>query len=59
VLDQWKDMKYGSTMYRLNDAAMQIDHGADGSLLFKCSDGWGQPDFGDLIFEVRMDRHAS
>lgn len=53
--NQWRDEKFGSTMYRLNNAAMEISHGSDGVIDFRCSDGWGPPDFNDLVFQLRLD----
>lgn len=51
--NQWRDEKYGSTMYHLNNAAMEIVPQPDGSVLLRCSDGWGEPDFNDLVLQVK------
>lgn len=58
LFNQWKDEEYGATMYHLNNAAMQVAESADGSAVLRCSDGWGEPDFGDLLVQVRHDRGA-
>ena len=50
--NQWRDEKYGSTMYRVNNAAMELVPQPDASILVRCSDGWGQPDFNDLVFQI-------
>lgn len=52
IFNLWRDEKYGSTMYRLNNAAMQIDAQQDEVFLVRCSDGWGEPDFNDLVFQL-------
>jgi hypothetical protein len=52
LVNQWRDEKYGSTMYRLNNAAMEIVQQPDGSILARCSDGWGEPNFNDLVFQA-------
>lgn len=54
LFNQWRDEKHGSTMYHLNNAAIEILKQADGSLLLRCSDGWGAPNFEDLVLEVRV-----
>jgi len=53
-VNQWRDEKFGSTMYRLNNAAMEILPGPNGLLDFRCSDGWGAADFNDLIFQLQL-----
>ncbi|WP_337169514.1 hypothetical protein [Gemmatimonas aurantiaca] len=50
--NQWRDEKYGSTMYRVNNAAMELVPQPDASILVRCSDGWGEPDFNDLVFQI-------
>ena len=50
--NQWRDEKDGSTMYRLNNAAMELVPQPDGSILARCSDGFGEPDFNDLVFQL-------
>jgi hypothetical protein len=50
--NQWRDEKYGSTMYHLNNAAMEVEQQPDGSFLLKCSDGWSTPNFEDLVVRV-------
>jgi len=57
IFNQWRDEKYGSTMYHLNNAAIEVVAQADGSVLLRCSDGWGEPDFDDLV--VSLVRTAS
>lgn len=49
LFNQWRDEKYGSTMYHLNNAAMEVQAQPDGSFLIRCSDGWGEADFNDLV----------
>ena len=54
ITNQWRDEKYGTTMYSLNAAAMEILHETDGSVLLRCSDGWGtDPSFDDLVVRLR------
>jgi hypothetical protein len=50
--NQWRDEKYASTMYHLNNAAMEIEQQSDGSVLLKCSDGWSEPNFEDLVVRI-------
>lgn len=52
LVNQWRDERHGSTMYHLNNAAMELVRQPDGSILARCSDGWGEPDFNDLVFLV-------
>jgi len=52
ITNQWRDDKYGTTMYKLNNAAMEVLEQADNSLLLRCSDGWGDADFNDLVVQV-------
>jgi hypothetical protein len=55
--NQWRDEKYGTTMYRLNNAAMDIVPQDDGSDVLRCSDGWGeQVDFNDLVVKLTQKR---
>ena len=54
LFNQWRDEKHGSTMYHLNNAAMEIVEQPDAALLLRCSDGWGEPDFQDLVVELRV-----
>jgi hypothetical protein len=49
LMNVWRDEKYGSTMHGLNNAGMQRSLEADGSVVLRCSDGWGPPQFDDLI----------
>jgi hypothetical protein len=49
----WRDEKYGATMYGLNAAAIQLEKQDNGDFLLRCSDGWGEPDFNDLVALVR------
>jgi hypothetical protein len=51
LFNQWRDEKYGATMYHLNNAAMEIVPRGDGPVIIRCSDGWGEPNFDDLVFE--------
>ena len=55
----WRDEKYGTTMYRLNAAAMRVTQEPQRWLL-ECSDGWGtEPDFHDLVCRLTVDTGAS
>lgn len=54
IWNVWRDVKYGTTLYGLNAAAIDVHENADGSVLLQCSDGWGGPDFNDLV--VRVER---
>ena len=52
----WRDEKYGTMMYHLNAAAMDVREQPDGSLLMCCSDGWGtEPSFEDLVVRLAID----
>jgi hypothetical protein len=50
--NQWRDEKHGTTMYHLNNAAMQIEKESSNVFLVRCSDGWGPIDLSDLEFRV-------
>ena len=54
VFNQWRDAKYGTTMYSLNNAAMEVLEQQDGSLLLRCSHGCGDVDFSDLVVDLRL-----
>jgi hypothetical protein len=55
LTNQWRDEKYGSTMYRLNNAAIEVVPQDDGSVILRCSDGWGEPDFESLVVQLWKD----
>jgi hypothetical protein len=55
----WRDEKYGSTMYGLNAAAIQVESQDNGEFVLRCSDGSGEPDFNDLVALVRHVRRES
>jgi hypothetical protein len=60
LVNQWRDEKYGTTMYSLNAAAIDIQSQSDGSVRLLCSDGWGtEPDFEDLVVRLRVERAPS
>jgi hypothetical protein len=52
--NQWRDEAYGTTMYRLNDAAMRIEERDDGAVVLECSDGRGGLNFHDLTVQLRF-----
>lgn len=52
LMNVWRDEMYGSTMHGLNNAGIQRTLEADGSMVLKCSDGWGPPQFDDLVVLV-------
>jgi len=54
IRNYWRDEKYGTTMYYLNNAAIEIVYRADGVIVLHCSDGWLGPDFEDLVAEIRV-----
>lgn len=53
IFNQWRDEVHGTTMYRLNNAAIDVRPQADGSVLLMCSDGRGEPEFNDLVVRIR------
>ena len=57
LMNAWQDEKYGTMLYGLNWAAMDVSAEADGTLLIDCSDGYGlEPSFGDLVVRVLPER---
>ncbi len=59
LFNQWRDEKHGTTLYHLNNAAMEIGQEPHDSFLVRCSDGWGPVDFGDLEFRVALKSNTS
>jgi hypothetical protein len=55
--NQWRDEKYGTTLYMLNNAAIDVSEEPDGSVTLRCSDGWTEPDFDNLV--VRLSHKKS
>lgn len=54
IVNQWRDEKHGTTMYRLNSAAMEVVREEDeDAAILRCSDGWDSPAFDDLVVHVR------
>lgn len=56
LMNQWRDAKYGTTLMGINNAAMEFQPQSDGSVVLRCSDGWGEPDFNDLVVRLRVGR---
>jgi hypothetical protein len=53
LMNAWQDEKYGTMLYGLNWAAMDVHREPDGSVMLRCSDGYGrEPCFDDLIVRV-------
>lgn len=57
VYNVWRDPKYGSTMARLNNASMRVEKRDDFTRL-RCSDGWGDATFDDLVVEISLLRNT-
>jgi hypothetical protein len=55
IVNQWIDEKYG-TSRQVNNAAIEIEKQADDTLLLRCSDGVGETDFDDLVFQLVVSR---
>lgn len=54
IYNVWRDEKYGTTMYGLSAAAMQIVPHGQNEQIIRCSDGWLGPDFNDLVVLLRV-----
>jgi hypothetical protein len=56
IFNVWRDEQHGSMMYRVNNAAMQIQPQDDGSVVLRCSDGYGveHVDFDDLVIRLQQ-----
>lgn len=52
--NQWRDEVHGSTMYRINDAAIRVDHRPDGAAILHCSDGRGELNLTDMVVQLRV-----
>src|SRR5262245_43870834 len=57
--NQWRDEKHGTTMYHVNNAAMQIEQESPNVFLVRCSDGWGPVDLSDLEFRIALNAKPS
>jgi hypothetical protein len=50
----WRDAKHGTTLYGVNNAAIEVaEQSATGAVL-RCSDGWLGPDFDDLVVRLGL-----
>lgn len=58
LMNVWRDEKYGSTLHGLNYSGIQLDSRPNGSVMLRCSDGWGPPDFSDLVVVVTRPEHS-
>ncbi|HEY4216447.1 MAG TPA: hypothetical protein VGM67_04885 [Gemmatimonadaceae bacterium] len=57
VINQWRDEKYGTTLYAINAAAIDVRSQSDASAILHCSDGWGmEPNFGNLVVRLVLHR---
>lgn len=54
IFNQWRDTKYGTTLYRLNDAAIELEELESGAVVLHCSDGVGEFNRSDLVVEVSL-----
>jgi len=54
----WEDLKYGTLLYGLRYAAIDVQPQPDGSICLHCSDGWGDANFTDLQVRVTHERAA-
>lgn len=52
IWNAWRDNDL--TQAWLGNAGMRVIPGEGGSLTLRCSDGEGEPDFDDLVAEVRV-----
>ena len=53
----WRDEKYGTTLYGLNNAAIHVVEESPTQAVLNISDGWLGPDFEDLVVRVaRLER---
>jgi hypothetical protein len=51
VWNVWRTPKDGTMMYGTNAAAIDA-HDCPGGFLLRCSDGWGEPDFDNLVVRI-------
>ena len=52
LINVWRDEKFGSTFHGMNYSGMLVKPSEDGGFLLHCSDGWGPPDFQDLVVGI-------
>jgi hypothetical protein len=52
----WRDAKYGTMLYGINNSAIEVDAQDDGTTILRCSDGWLGPDFDDLVLAIKVIR---
>jgi hypothetical protein len=55
-LNVWKDREHETMMYALTSSAMRVSRTDDGELVLRCSDGSGEPEFDDLVVQIRRDQ---
>lgn len=55
VVNQWLDEKFG-TSHHINNAAIAVEPQPGDELLFRCSDGLGDTDLEDLVFQLSVTR---
>lgn len=54
IWNVWRHPHYDTMLYGLNNAAIQVLSSAADYWLLGCSDGIGEPDFEDLVLEIRI-----
>lgn len=51
-INVWKDRQHKTMLYALTSSAINVAESETGGFLLRCSDGSGQPDFGDLVVQI-------
>lgn len=52
VWNVWRDAKHGTTLYGVNNAAIDVAEETATGAVLRCSDGWLGPDFDDLVVRL-------
>jgi hypothetical protein len=52
IWNAWRD-GMGSTQAWIGNSGMLVEQNADGSTILRCSDGYGEPNFDDLVVSLR------
>lgn len=52
MFNVWSDESHSPMLYRLNDAAMQVEGAFPTPVVLRCSDGYGPLDLSDLVVEI-------
>lgn len=54
VWNSWRHGVEGEPQEWLDNAGVSVKQERDGRFLIECSDGWGAPDFGDLVVRLQL-----